>query len=250
MDLFVATIIIFSLLPFLVIRNTKSYFLFAVLSLLAILINGIYIFDFSIIYFLLLTYIISTVAELISLKTRFNCFGVKYSYALGHRMFTSKINILDVYPLEISLTWVILKYISFNMALIIILAFSIPYYFLIFLTPLILVSIDLVIDPIAVNLVKMWKWEKGSGYFGIPVQNFLGWFLVGLASTYAFSFIGVNRQITPNILFALPIIFYFLILRYFRLLFKIDKMKAILGALPAIFWTLLSTIGLFTLLLK
>ncbi|KKQ24710.1 MAG: hypothetical protein US62_C0037G0006 [Candidatus Woesebacteria bacterium GW2011_GWA1_37_8] len=250
MDIFISAIVIFSLLPFLVIRNTKSYFLFTVLSIFAIIIHGIYLFGPSIIYLILATYITSTAAELVSLKTRFNCFGIKYSYALGHRMFTSKVNILGVYPLEISLTWVILKYISFNMALIIILAFSIPYYFLIILTPLILVSIDLVIDPIAVNIAKMWKWEKGSGYFGIPGQNFLGWFLVGLASTYAFSFIGVDRQITPNILFVLPIIFYFLILSYFRLLFRIDKVKAILGALPAIFWTLLSTIGLFTLLLK
>jgi putative membrane protein len=37
---------------------------------------------------------------------------------------------------------------------------------------------DLVIDPILSGpSVKAWIWETGGPYFGIPIQNFLGWLL-------------------------------------------------------------------------
>jgi uncharacterized membrane protein len=36
--------------------------------------------------------------------------------------------------------------------------------------------IDLCYDPVAVML-GWWKWDKGSAYFGVPVANFIGWFV-------------------------------------------------------------------------
>ncbi len=44
---------------------------------------------------------------------------------------------------------------------------------------------DLVVDPILSGAsVQAWVWESGGGYFGVPVQNFVGW-LVTTFAVYA-----------------------------------------------------------------
>lgn len=47
-----------------------------------------------------------------------------------------------------------------------------------------LVAIDLVIDPVAVYPMKIWIWEDPGHYYGIPFENFLGWFMVGFVCLY------------------------------------------------------------------
>ncbi len=41
-------------------------------------------------------------------------------------------------------------------------------------------AIDLVIDPLAANQLGYWRWVKSSAYYGIPLHNFAGWFVVSL----------------------------------------------------------------------
>lgn len=43
---------------------------------------------------------------------------------------------------------------------------------------------DLFLDPQMV-LWDFWRWEKPGRYFGIPLVNFLGWFLCGLLALFA-----------------------------------------------------------------
>ncbi len=40
--------------------------------------------------------------------------------------------------------------------------------------------LDLVIDPLAANFLSFWKWQQGGPYYGVPLLNFAGWFLVAL----------------------------------------------------------------------
>ena len=41
-------------------------------------------------------------------------------------------------------------------------------------------NLDMLFDPIMVCPErKRWVWEFGGSYFNIPIQNFVGWFLVG-----------------------------------------------------------------------
>jgi uncharacterized membrane protein len=50
-----------------------------------------------------------------------------------------------------------------------------------FATPLIaafvMVLWDLALDPGASTVEKMWIWERGGGFFGVPLSNYLGWLL-------------------------------------------------------------------------
>ncbi len=41
-------------------------------------------------------------------------------------------------------------------------------------------AIDLVIDPLAANQLGYWRWAGTGRYYGIPLHNFIGWFVVSL----------------------------------------------------------------------
>lgn len=241
---------VFSLLPLLVLRFSGKYIYFAVFALAAIVVHGIYFYGLNILYLLGATYIISTIAELVSLKTPLYCFGVKYRYDIHHPFFSSKIRLLGVYPLEVSLTWVILKYLSFNLVLLMTSAFSLPVFWKILLVPLVLVSLDFILDPISVHIRKLWRWEKGSSYFGIPLQNFLGWYLVGLVASLPLLWLDFGKPLTFHYLLILPILFYGMLLDSIRPLLKLNVFKGIAGSLPAILWVLLSVVSLYILFLR
>jgi len=42
---------------------------------------------------------------------------------------------------------------------------------------LIMVAWDLCMDPVWATVVHAWIWQQGGAYFGVPVSNFLGWYL-------------------------------------------------------------------------
>ncbi len=245
-----ALIVIIALLPVLVLRFSGSFVSFAILAIVAIAIHGTYLFGIQIIALLLITFAVSTVAELMSLKTPLGIFGSRYRYHINHKFFSSRIRFLGVYPLEISLAWVILNYLSYSLAMLIGQAFGLPYPAVIIVTPLILMSLDLILDPVAVNMKKYWTWEKGSAYFGIPIRNFLGWYVVGLVGMLLFSLFDHPKGITFNILYLLPILFYGSFITNALALYNMNKKMAVIGALPAVLWTILSVVSLMILFLR
>jgi putative membrane protein len=60
-----------------------------------------------------------------------------------------------------------------------------------FVTPLIgafiMVLWDLSMDPSASTIAQWWIWEQGGGFFGVPLQNFLGWYLTVFAFMLVFA---------------------------------------------------------------
>jgi putative membrane protein len=42
-------------------------------------------------------------------------------------------------------------------------------------------TIDLVIDPLAANQLGYWRWVERGSYYGIPLSNFVGWFVCSLS---------------------------------------------------------------------
>lgn len=45
-------------------------------------------------------------------------------------------------------------------------------------TALLMVATDLVLDPVATKL-GFWHWQQGGWFYGVPLQNFLGWLVSG-----------------------------------------------------------------------
>jgi len=42
-----------------------------------------------------------------------------------------------------------------------------------------MMALDLLIDPVATNAMSYWRWLDHGAYYGVPLSNFAGWFLVG-----------------------------------------------------------------------
>ena|SRR3989344_3302831 len=153
------------------------------LILSAVGVHAYYFWGLNGIVFLIAVGIVSTVAELVSLKTPLNIFGVPYRYNLKSGYFVSKIVIAGVYPLDITAAWILLKYLSFFLSLIIGEYFGLGNISRAVLSAVILVFFDLVIDPLAVS-DGAWIWSKKGQFMGVPWQNFLGWFWVGVAASF------------------------------------------------------------------
>jgi putative membrane protein len=75
-------------------------------------------------------------------------------------------------------------------------------------------AIDLFMDPIEVKL-GMWTWVNGGPYFGVPIGNFIGWFVViviasGVFRIYEYYFPGKEKKL-PRSIFVIPPLCYGLV---------------------------------------
>jgi len=123
------------------------------------------------------------------------CFAIIFEYysiitgiPYGKFSYTSNVGlkIADTVPWSISFAWVPLLLGSF---LISIKSFHKKPFKLIFLSAIILVVTDFILDPGAVSL-SMWIWVDQSFLYKIPLSNYFGWFISGFAGStilYLFS---------------------------------------------------------------
>ncbi len=63
-----------------------------------------------------------------------------------------------------------------------------------FLAPLLFMLLDVIIDPVALRgsrwfLGKIYYYEAEGIHFGVPLSNYMGWYIVGFAITLAYQFI-------------------------------------------------------------
>lgn len=56
-----------------------------------------------------------------------------------------------------------------------------------FIGAFIMVMWDLSMDPMASTLAQWWIWHEGGGFFGVPLQNYLGWYLTVFAFMFIFA---------------------------------------------------------------
>lgn len=71
-------------------------------------------------------------------------------------------------------------------------------------TGLYAVHLDLAMDTIAIR-VPFWEWTANGDWFGVPLGNFLGWFLVALLFTFVYQY--VSEQTTNPFLIGVGSIF-------------------------------------------
>ena len=88
-------------------------------------------------------------------------------------------------------------------------------------------NLDMLFDPIMVSPErKRWVWEFGGSYFDIPIQNFLGWFLVGFTISLLIRLYdmrtGRSVPLGGRLVHYLPSGLYFLMFALFALLSLID----------------------------
>lgn len=78
------------------------------------------------------------------------------------------------------------------------------------LSSFIMVAWDLAMDPVWANVAGAWVWRDGGPYFGVPVSNFLGWYLTVCCIYSLFVLYPGSRDLPRGApgLGRLPILFY------------------------------------------
>ncbi len=126
---------------------------------------------------------------------------VKYGLFGEHYYYTGTGLLLNLIPLVLPISWAVIIYVSYTITNFFLYGFGgeKPRYkhnllflvgFLVLLSAidgLIAVNLDMIMDPVAVSpLVQQWVWVNGGPYFGIPIGNFMGWFVITFIPTFIF----------------------------------------------------------------
>lgn len=102
---------------------------------------------------------------------------------------------------------------------------------------LIVTAIDLFMDPIQVKM-GAWEWLQGGPYYGVPIGNFFGWFVVVIIVTTlfrSFEYIFPSTQPLANkSVYAMPVISYAILAFFFAVQAITLNMYglAVFGSLP------------------
>jgi len=107
--------------------------------------------------------------------------GVKYGWVFGAYHYEKDFGVQAFgVPLTIGFAWVMVIFTSmavFKSLLTLPFSFARMISYAI-VTSMLAVCMDLIIDPVAFVAKEYWIWEDSGPYYGIPNQNFIGWFSV------------------------------------------------------------------------
>ncbi|TFE03291.1 carotenoid biosynthesis protein [Jeotgalibacillus sp. R-1-5s-1] len=125
--------------------------------------------------------------------------GVKYGWIFGSYHYEQDfgIQIFGV-PITIGFAWVMVIFTSMSIVINIFneqktLLKALLYAFI---TSLLAVTMDLIIDPVAVAAKQYWVWDDTGPYYGVPNQNFAGWFYVSFGIQFILYFL-IGRHTPP-----------------------------------------------------
>jgi len=166
--------------------------------------------------FILLAGLIGWAAEAISLHYG-TLFGGEYIYPMQPSLFGV--------PFTIIIYWAVFIYTGYWLVSSFLYWFgrtkpnykrgSLPFLgLLVFADGLAVMAIDLFMDPISVR-AGSWTWMDGGPYFGVPIGNFIGWFVVTVLMTGLFRLFEYYKpQPDPQLsksIFLLPVLGYLLV---------------------------------------
>jgi uncharacterized membrane protein len=117
---------------------------------------------------------VGSLFEIVSLRTGF---------PFGHYYFTGLMGpkLLQL-PILLALAYLGMGYLSWIVGLSILGLWNKPLsglqaVFLPIVASFVMVAWDLSMDPVWANIDHAWVWRNGGPYFGVPISNFLGWYL-------------------------------------------------------------------------
>jgi len=122
-------------------------------------------------------------ALILTVGNLFENVGVRTGFPFGHYYFTDLMGpkVLAV-PIMLGLAYVGMAYLSWTLAVLILGNTQVPLVgrrvvTLPVVAAFIMVAWDFSMDPVWATMLRAWVWMQGGPYFGVPVSNFLGWYL-------------------------------------------------------------------------
>jgi putative membrane protein len=113
----------------------------------------------------------------------FENLGVRTGFPFGHYYFTESMGPkLFAVPVLLGLAYLGMAYLSWTLARLILGNVRSPVAgFAVVTLPVvaafIMVAWDFSQDPVWSTILHLWVWQQGGAYFGVPMSNFLGWYL-------------------------------------------------------------------------
>jgi len=120
----------------------------------------------------------------------FECLGVATGKVYGGYYYTDKLGykFLGLVPLIIPVAWFMMTYPSYIIATRVVPSLKSTWIWRLTVSgvgALVMTAWDLVMDPMMVA-GDHWVWEEPGAYFGIPIQNYLGWWLTTFVTFWLF----------------------------------------------------------------
>src|SRR5437867_1822402 len=184
-------------LPPLGVQTLVLSIIFVVVSTAFLIIHGRLTYGWrGLLVFSALTLFISNAMENLSILTGFPFGHYHYSSNLGPKLFLVPILIGPAYHTVGYMAWT-LAGVLLNMrkpgggpfglvALPVVASFVMVFW-------------DLALDPSSSTYRQSWIWEDGGGYFGVPLSNFLGWYLTVYLFFQAFTIYLWKTGSVPNL---------------------------------------------------
>lgn len=148
--------------------------------------------------------ILTFVALWLVIGNVFENLGVRTGFPYGHYYFTDRMGPkLFAVPILLGLAYVGMAYISWTLARLIVgnIQGSLTGSRMVMLpvvAAFIMVAWDFSQDPVWATVLHLWIWLQGGTYFGVPVSNFLGWYLTLYVIYQAFAVYLRKRSTNPG----------------------------------------------------
>jgi uncharacterized membrane protein len=130
--------------------------------------------------------------------------GVRTGFPFGHYYFTDLMGPkLFVVPILLGLAYLGMAYLAWTLARLILGGSRNPLVgFRVVTLPLVaaftMVAWDFSMDPVWSTILHGWIWLQGGSYFGVPVSNFLGWYLTVYVMYQLFALYLRGRSTNPS----------------------------------------------------
>jgi uncharacterized membrane protein len=172
----------------------------------------------GILVFVVICLLVSNTSENLSILTGFPFGRYYYTEVLGPKLFLVPVLIGGAYAGAGYLSWIVAHVLLDRMGP----SDRFAIWALPIVSAVLMVSWDLSLDPSASTVGKSWIWIDGGGFFGVPFQNFVGWYLTVLLFLAPFSVYQSTRPVRESQnrdFWSQAIIMYFLLGLHYPLLY-------------------------------
>ncbi|HDL64249.1 MAG TPA: carotenoid biosynthesis protein [Proteobacteria bacterium] len=145
-----------------------------------------------------LVYLTTLGIEVCGTVTGFPFGDYKFSALLGPKWF-------NLVPISIPISWFCISLSSYGISALIF-AGEKQRWIRMFTGVLLILNIDLILDPALSHLLPVWEWFHSGPYYDIPAQNYAGWFLTSFTILTIYELMKVNKwinRISPWLFIAL-----------------------------------------------
>jgi uncharacterized membrane protein len=139
--------------------------------------------------------VVGNIFENVGVRTGFPFSSYYFTDLMGPKLFAV--------PIQLGLAYLGMAYLSWTLARVILGNMRSPVtrsrvMTLPLIAAFIMVAWDFSQDPVWSTVLHLWIWRQGGAYFGVPVSNFLGWYLTVYVFYQLFALYLQGRSINPD----------------------------------------------------